>query len=262
MEKQSDIRFYVGRALIAILIFTVVYLAFMGVRLLRTRESERAFKARMWAEPITRFESEVRILPGGALLVSEAIAVQAKGQMIRRGLRRGLSLTFKDGAGAEHSAKYEYLGVLLDGSRFPLLVDRVQNMDVVDLRQPAGIAPGDHLFQLQYKTEHRVQAVGSREELVYDVTGGWRLIIARAAAVVRLPELLLADAVDCRGMIAPSDDPRRAVNAPGDVEVLREIDPERKDTGVITLRTTRPLELNEHFIIHLAWPAGFAYKPS
>lgn len=228
------------------------------------RQAKRAAEE-LSAEPITRFESELRVLQGGKLLVSEAFTARAKGNLIRRGLRRAIVPYFVDASNGEHKSKVRVLSAMLDGSAVALPAPKEQaEGPVVELSRTERLSHGEHFFQLQYELEGRVVPIGDREELLFDVTSKWILLINSVNVVIRLPEFLESKSVTHKARIlegAPKEVFREVESdAVNDVESRFAPDPERKDAEMLIVETKRPVKVGERLVVFVAWPKGFVYK--
>lgn len=142
------------------------------------------------AEFISSYHADIAVAKNGEMTVTETIAVNAEGNLIRRGIFRDFPLTFVDGEGRSRQVGFEIEAVRRDGRDEPYSTERenggiriyVGSSDVL-------LDPGPHTYELTYRTDRQIRFFDDHDELFWNVTGTeWAFPISRASATVTLPD--------------------------------------------------------------------------
>ncbi|RMF11188.1 MAG: DUF2207 domain-containing protein [Alphaproteobacteria bacterium] len=201
------------------------------------------------AERILDYESRIRVEADGALLVTEAITVNAEGRNIRRGIYRDFPTDYRSANGGRVRVGFELLNVTRNGKPEPHHIERRNN----GIRIYAGtrsrhVSRGEHRYVFTYRTTGQLGHFDDVDELYWNVTGnGWTFPIEQVRAIVELPRG--ADPVDIAFYTG-------AQGAQGqDATVYR------NGPGHLVFETTRPLRAREGLTVAVSWPAGFVERP-
>ncbi len=209
-------------------------------------------------EPITVFQTELRILPNRHVAVFERFIGRAGGNRIKRGLIRVIFPEFADSIGGEHISDIEEVYAALDDK--PILLSHFDKTHAlsVNLSRPEPLSPGDHSFQLQYKLSNRVTMIGEQEELLFDITNVWTVLVNSVVVAVRFPEYIDAAAVKAEARIVngPATEVVAGIasGAEDNTETRLQPDPDVEGAKMLVFRSRRPLKLGERFVIFLTWP--------
>jgi hypothetical protein len=140
-------------------------------------------------EHILAFHSDIRVLDDNSVQVTESITVYSEGNKIKRGIYRGLPISFFY-EGKNRVIEYELLHVKRNGKAEPYHI----KMDENDVRFYAGssnasIPKGVHTYQFSYKLSNVIHSLKKSDELYWNVNGnGWEFDIDLISANVYYPE--------------------------------------------------------------------------
>jgi len=201
-------------------------------------------------ERITSFHSLIRIGTDAAVTVTETIAVNCRGEQIKRGIIREFPTTYRDRLGRRVTVRFDLQQVLREGRPEPYALERSTNGTRVRIGSAdVFLEPGDHVYTLTYVTDRQLGHFDGFDELYWNVTGsGWQLPIERASAVVELPPG--AGIRDTAGYTGPEG------ATGGDYRVDRSVE------GAVTFTATRPLKPYEGLTVAVSWPEGFVDRPT
>lgn len=195
-------------------------------------------------EAILDFRSELVLLPGGHLEVTEDLTVRIEHDRIRHGLYRDLLKrpVAAWGASSQAAVRYTVEGAWLDGEPVPWRVQTSAQGLRVYLGSPATLAPtGVHRYTLRYRAEHASLARSGRGELEWNVTGNdWSFPIQRTGVRLVLPPGLDPDAVEARVYYGPLGSRSRA--------------PLRAEEGALVYLHTGTLPPGSGLTLYAAWP--------
>jgi uncharacterized membrane protein YgcG len=146
--------------------------------------------APVWAQEwIYSFDSVIRVNEDASLTVTETIAVEARGQEIKRGIYRDFPTVYPQPDGSRPEAGFEVVEVLRNGEPEPWFTEG--NMDGVRVyfgREDAFLEPGRHVYKLTYRTTRQLRFFADHDELYWNVNGnGWRFNTNKVSATVFLP---------------------------------------------------------------------------
>ncbi|MGI6253013.1 MAG: DUF2207 domain-containing protein [Aminivibrio sp.] len=199
-------------------------------------------------ERITSFNVEAEIGSDASLTVTERIAVISEGREIKRGIIRSIPTDFTDTEGVKRRALLELLEATLDGR--PTMIDtsrsganlefRLGNPDVL-------LPPGEHVFEIVYRTEGQLGFFAAHDELYWNVTGNdWTFEIEKASFRARLPEKAFGE-----GFSAIEFYTGRAGEKGKAAQVLPE--------G--TVESTTPYFPGQGLTVAFSWPKGIIPPP-
>ncbi|GEM89773.1 DUF2207 domain-containing protein [Oceanithermus desulfurans] len=195
-------------------------------------------------EAVLDFQSELVLLPGGHLEVTEDLTVRIEHDRIRHGLYRDLLKrpVAAWGASSQAAVRYTIEGAWLDDEPVPWRVQTSAQGLRVYLGSPAALAPtGVHRYTLRYRAEYASLARSGRGELEWNVTGNdWSFPIQRTSVRLVLPAGLDPDAVEARVYYGPLGSQSRA--------------PLRAEEGALVYRHAQTLPPGSGLTLYAAWP--------
>jgi uncharacterized membrane protein YgcG len=200
-------------------------------------------------ERILHYHSDVAVGADGAFDVTETIRVRSEGVQILRGIYRDFPTRYTSRADAKVRVGFKVLGARRDGAGEPWKTEREGNgvrvyLGDADTRVP----PGEHVYQLRYRTTRQLGFFGDYDELYWNATGnGWIFPIDTAELRIRLPRPVPF------GKRAVYTGPEGATGA--NAEVVSEA------PGDISFRTTAPLGSREGLTVAVAWEKGVVAAP-
>jgi uncharacterized membrane protein YgcG len=202
------------------------------------------------AERILGFHSDIRILADSSLEVTETIRVQAEGVQIRRGIFREFPTLYTSRERGRTTVGFDVQSVRRDGAAEPYRTERRINGVAVYVGRPDRyLEPGEHTYQIRYRTDRQLGFFAEHDELYWNVTGvGWVFPIDLAAATVHLPQGAPAGAVRFEGYTGPQGATWRNYRA-------------ALGSGTVEFETTRKLGPHEGLTIVVAWPKGLVHPP-
>lgn len=201
-------------------------------------------------ERILSWRSDIAVLPDSTLEVTETLLVRAEGDQIRRGILRDFPTTYVDRRGMRVVTGFEVIEVMRDGRPEPHRTERLANGIRVRIGEPeVYLAPGEYTYAIRYRTDRQLGFFPDHDELYWNVTGnGWDFPIDSAAAVVRLPGNVPADAIRVEAYTGPQGAQGLDWQA-------------STDAGMASFQTTRGLGPREGFTIVASWPKGVVSAP-
>ncbi|MEJ2515301.1 MAG: DUF2207 domain-containing protein [Gammaproteobacteria bacterium] len=203
------------------------------------------------AERILDYASDIVVHADASVTVTETIAVQAEGTLIRRGIYRDFPTTYRDRLGNRYRVGFEVLSVRRDGEPEAYHIEKKSNgVRVYMGRRDRTVEPGRHVYEITYRTDRQLGYFDSRDELYWNVTGtGWAFPIDQASASVTLPETVPMGQVSIEGYTGPQGSTGRSYAA-------------QVDSGQAHIATTRPLGPGEGLTLVVSWPKGHVYEPT
>lgn len=140
-------------------------------------------------EFISAFHAEIAVEKDGGMTVTETIAVNAEGDLIRRGIFRDIPLTFEDGQGRRHQVDFDIVDIRRDGASEPYHTETAEGgIRIYFGASDVLLDPGPHTYELTYRTGRQIRFFDTHDELYWNVTGTeWAFPIRAASATVTLP---------------------------------------------------------------------------
>ena len=200
---------------------------------------------RAQGERILSFDSRIAIHTNASLQVTETIRVRAEGQDIKRGIYRDFPQLYRGRWGLRQRTGFTVLSVRRDGQPEPYHFEARENGQRVYFGQGnVFLKPGEHTYELIYRTDRQLGFFQDHDELYWNVTGnGWTFPMNRVTATVTTP--LGASVLSAEAYTGPQG--------------ARGRDYTREPSGAeeVTFIASRPLGAREGLTIVVAWPKGF-----
>ena len=204
-----------------------------------------------WAqERIYSFDSVIRVNEDASLTVTETIAVEARGQEIKRGIYRDFPTVYPQPDGSRQEARFEIVEVLRDGAPEPWFTKGdLDGIRVYFGREDVFLEPGRHVYKLTYRTTRQLRFFEDHDELYWNVNGnGWRFPADKVSATVFLPSgARMLDRTAYSGYIGEARDDWRAGE---DAE------------GNPTFETTKAFPARMGLTIVVSFPKGHVAYPT
>jgi uncharacterized membrane protein YgcG len=197
-------------------------------------------------ERILAFHSDITVHRDGTLEVRETIRVRAEGRNIRRGIYRDFPTLYPRDGGGQVVVGFSFQSASRDGDVEPWRVENRQNGKRIYLGSAARtLPPGEHTYELVYRTDRQMGFFADHDELYWNVTGnGWGFAIDSASATIRLPDEIPRESIRLEAYTG-------AQGAKG-----RDYLAEMRDGRPYYL-TTRPLPPEHGLTIVASWPKGY-----
>ncbi|WP_421859505.1 DUF2207 domain-containing protein [Oricola sp.] len=202
-------------------------------------------------EEIRFFRSDVTVRANGDYLVTETIQVRAEGRNIKRGIYRDFPVTFEIASGATGRNAFELVSAKRDGQAENTRIERGRRLVRVYLgQQDVFLSPGVYTYELTYRTDRQVRFFDGHDEIYWNATGTeWIFPIARAAAVIRLPDgASVEDTFAVTGRFGSTDENARSVIG--------------ADGLTVSFETTQPLGPREGLTVGVKLAKGLIAVPS
>jgi uncharacterized membrane protein YgcG len=201
-------------------------------------------------ERILDYHSDIRVLTDSGVEVTETIRVRAEGVRIKRGIFREFPTIYTDDGGERTTVSFEVRGVRRDGASEAYRLERRANGVVVYAGQADRfVSPGEHVYEIRYRTDRQLGFFDDHDELYWNVTGvGWIFPIDQATASVHLPDATAYDRVRFEAYTGPQGARGRNYRA-------------QLGEGGVEFETTRALGANEGITIVVGWPKGLVRAP-
>ncbi len=195
-------------------------------------------------ERITRFSSDIEVMPDASLEVTETIDVVAENVRINRGIYRDFPTRYRGRRGNQVRVDFTLLGAQRDGYPELATTEPIANGVRIKIGNPdKTLDQGEHRFILRYRTTRQIGRFDGYDELYWNVTGsGWAFPINNAEARIRLPQAVKL------GQRAFYTGPQGAT--------ARNAEVSDEKPGEIAFRTTAPLGPYEGLTVAVAWPKG------
>ena len=196
-------------------------------------------------ERVLSFHSDIEVRADGALLVTESIRVNARGEQIRRGIYRDFPTRYS-GAYGRVLVPLQVLRVMRDGVDEPYRSEKQSNGERLFIgRSNFNLKPGEYEYRITYRTDWQLGYFDTHDELYWNVTGnGWAFPIDEASATVRLPQVVLPNAL------------RLGAYTGGKGASGREFRATVDEQGAAVFRTTAPLAARAGLTIVVGFPKG------
>jgi uncharacterized membrane protein YgcG len=197
-------------------------------------------------ERILSFDQTVTVNADGSLYVREVIRVRAEGDKIRRGIYRDFPTIYQGSEGQRYVVSFAFQGASRDGREEQWHSENRSNGVRIYLGSSSTtLPPGEHTYDLVYRTDQQLGYFPEHDELYWNVTGnGWDFPIDRATARVELPAGIPASGIMLEAYTGPQGGKGQDYKA-----VL--------ENGVPQFITTRALAPREGITIVVMWPKGF-----
>lgn len=229
-----------------------------GVAVLLAGSAVPATLAAQEREEILTYDVTVDVEDGGRMVVTEAIAVRALGDEIKRGIYRDFPTSFPRSSGfGRIEAPFNVLSVERDG--------RAESWAVESIGGPGGrggvrvrignanvlLSEGVHEYVLRYETWRWVRFGDAEDQLYWNVTGnGWGFPVGRATARITLPRPVDPGLARLEAWTGPEGSTATAATASWDA------------VAGATFATTEPLGPREGLTVRLTLPKGAVTPPS
>lgn len=204
------------------------------------------FAPSSWAaeEVIHRFDVTATVHKDASVTLVERILLTSLGQEIRRGIIRVFPTDYTGPSGRIRTG-FQLHSAMLDGRRVPASVERVGGNLEIRLGDPrVFVQPGEHTYEIEYRTTGWIGFYEDHDELYWNVTGNdWIFPIERASFLVVLPD----------GAATTEADAFTGWRGDTGKEFVR-----REDGS---FETTRRLEPGEGFTVAVAWDKGVVTAP-
>jgi uncharacterized membrane protein YgcG len=200
-------------------------------------------------ERILHHMSDVLVQADGRLEVTETIRVRSEGLRIDHGIYRDFPTRYTGRTGSQVRVGFEVLAVRRDGADEPWHSERRGNGVRVYIGDAeTHVPPGEHVYELRYRTTRQLGFFEDYDELYWNSTGnGWVFPIDVAEARIRLPQ--------------PVRFGRRAFYTGPQGSTARNAEVVSELPGEILFRTTAPLGAEEGLTVAAAWPKGVVAAP-
>ena len=199
-----------------------------------------------WAaeEVIHRFDVTASVHRDASVTVVERMHLTSLGQEIRRGIIRVFPTDYTGPSGRVRTG-FQLLSARLDGRPVPASVERVGGNLEIRLGDPnVFVPPGEHTYEIEYRTVGWIGFYENQDELYWNVTGNdWIFPIERASFLVILPD----------GATAVESDAYTGRRGERGKSFVRR--------GDGSFETTRRLEPGEGFTVAVAWNKGAVTAP-
>ncbi len=193
-------------------------------------------------ERILSLHSDITVLPGGQMEVTEIIKVRAEGEQVDPSLYRDLVSENKNSDGQNRTVSYEIVHVMRDGWPADFHIETLSRGIRVHIDgKDTHLAPGDYVYTVTYIADGRVANLDTMDALDWDVTGSWGLPIDRTSASILLPSTVEQGQVRGLGYIEGMSDrlPVSGTFSKG---------------GIIKFRTIEKLSPGDNMRVSLRWP--------
>lgn len=203
-------------------------------------------------ERILSYDSEITVHADGSMLVREGIKVHAEGREIVHGIYRDFPTDYKDKLGIRKHVPFDIVSVKRDGQDEPYHTGNRSNGVRVYIGPRFGtVPPGDHAYELTYRTDRQLGFYQDRDELYWNVTGnGWDFPIDHASARVILPDRIPRKMIETWAYTGPVGYTARDFTA-----VLQ-------GDGSLLFETTKPFAAHEGLTIDCWWDKGYMQPPT
>lgn len=197
------------------------------------------------AEEILRFSSEIAVAANGDITVTERVTVHAEGREIRSGVHRDVPTQYQDTDGNPIEIPVTLVSAHRDGETVASRVERRDGDVRFHLGAPGVLLePGEHTFQLVYRTRGQVRRLQGRDTLSWHTTGGWTFPIQKAECTIRLPAPLGEESLQTAAYTGTHEARRKDFTT------------EIPEPGVIRFATTQPLAAGEGLVVAVVFPTG------
>jgi hypothetical protein len=210
-----------------------------------------ATAAAVSTERVLAFHSDIQVRPDGRMLVTETIRVHALGNRMRHGIYRDFPTRYSGPVGRV-IVPFEALRVMRNGNDETFRIENRSNgVRLYIGRADRRLPPGEHEYQITYRTDWQLGYFRDHDELNWNVTGnGWAFPVDSASATVRLPQIFPANALRLYAYTGPAGAKGKAWRA------------SINDHGAVEFSTTMGLAPTEGLTIVVGWPKGMVAERS
>lgn len=199
-------------------------------------------------ESIHLFKSDVDVLPGGGVLVTETLTIEVLGREIKRGILRDIPVRYRDRYGNRMHADLEVIAVERDGRGEPYALE--WSGDNRRIRIGSGdhfLEHGIHRYAITYRMSRMVGFFEDYDEIYWNATGNaWSFPIEQAEARIRLPS---------GAAVIQQDAYTGPLGTQGDDFTFH------AEGDRLVYRTTRRLDPGEGLTVAVAFPKGLVAEP-
>jgi len=202
-------------------------------------------------ERILSYDTEITVSADGSMTVHESIKVHAEGRKIVHGIHRDFPTDYVDKIGIRKHVPFDIVAIRRDNVDEQYHTSSANNGVRVYIGSRFGnVPPGDHTYELVYRTDRQIGFYDDRDELYWNVIPtDSEFPIEHASARVRLPGAIPHRRVETYGYTGPQGYTGRDFTA-------------RFEDDVYIFETTRPLDAHEGMTIVCWWDKGFMTPPS
>jgi uncharacterized membrane protein YgcG len=203
-------------------------------------------------ERILGYDIEVRVDKGGALDVTERIAVRAEGSNIRRGIYRDFPTRYRDRYDNRVVVDLKVISLLRNDEPEPWFTEERDNGVRINFGNDNFLpVPANYTYSLHYKTTRQLGFFKDHDELYWNAIGtGWAFPIDRGEVDVYLPAPVEVGQMSAEGYTGYQGSKEQAYRA----EIV--------EPGHAHWQLTRRLMPSEGFTIVLTFPKGLIAAPS
>lgn len=203
-------------------------------------------------EEILSFDSEIRVMDTGVLLVRETIRVRVEGRQIKRGIYRDFPVHYRKWQVLRDKRGFEVLEVTRNGAPEPWHTERHQaNVRVYIGNKNRNVKKGEQTYSLTYRTDWQLGFFEQHDELYWNVTGNdWTFPIRNITARVTLPESIPEGTVGLEGY--------SGIRGAKGGDFSAWVD----SKGIPQFETTRFFDTGEGLTIVVNWPKGHVHEPT
>ncbi len=200
-------------------------------------------------ERILSFDSRTVVHADASMTVTEALRVRAEGEQIKHGIYRDFPQLYRGAWGLTRKTGFEVSTVRQDGQAVPFRLENRENgkrvyIGAADARLP----PGEHTYELVYRTDRQLGFFQDRDELYWNATGNdWAFPIDQATATVVLPAGVRASSQEA--YTGPAGSRGRDYTIAGG------------GTEAVTFSASRVLVRGEGMTVVVGWPKGAVAAP-
>jgi hypothetical protein len=202
-------------------------------------------------ERITSYEVEIQVNTDRSITVREDIFVIVAGNIIKRGITRGLPKKRTFFNGRTSYIRYNIKRVLRDGKAESYHTKTQNGEEVLYLgKQDVFLEPGEYHYTIEYDVPNQVEQLKEIDEIYWNAIGTDVVFeIDKAACIVRLPESGEALQQSCY------------IGTYGSAEQACVIE-ELAGGNELRFQTTRPLRPKEGLTIGVGFEKGIVAEPS
>jgi hypothetical protein len=198
-------------------------------------------------EKILSFHSDITVNEDASLLVKETLRVTVEGKEIKHGIYRDFPVKYQEGSGKIIKVGFTVLGAKRDGQPDGFREAEHDNGVRVYIGKPDyTVPPGEHTYELTYKTDHQLGFFKGFDELYWNVTGnGWTFYMEKVSADIHLPGDAGRHIIKTAGYTGLEGSKEQHYEASTD------------PSGTVSFRTTAELASFEGLTVAVAWPKGY-----
>ena len=202
-------------------------------------------------ERILSFAGDITVNEDASITVSESIRVLSTGSVIVHGIYRDFPTSYRDRFGNRHRVDFDLVGVSRDGLVENYhFADRINGKRIYLGDKDVLLSPGEHTYNIVYKTNRQLGFFQKHDELYWNVTGNaWSFPIDEVSVIVRLPRPLPREGLYLDGYTGYQGEQGKDFNSSVDLD------------GNIVFSSTRAFRPEEGLTIAVSWPKGLVREP-